>query len=169
MDNKNKNTKVYSVPFVMAQRKVKSDWIDYNGHMNVAYYTLAFDKSLDEFFENTLGLGPSYVSSSETGPYSLQAQYHYLDELLEGEGFCVRIFVKDVNKKCIHIVMEMVSSEKNIVAAVCEQVLVNVDLKTRKSVEYPDWAQDRLKGIRNSFKDIPFPNQTGASIGLRKK
>ena len=46
----------YSVPFKMSEQTVKSDWIDYNGHMNVAYYTLAFDLSLDEFFENILGL-----------------------------------------------------------------------------------------------------------------
>ena len=30
--------------------EVLEDWIDYNGHMNVAYYTLAFDRAIDLFF-----------------------------------------------------------------------------------------------------------------------
>ena len=36
--------------------EVLEDWIDYNGHMNVAYYTLAFDRAIDLFLENTLGI-----------------------------------------------------------------------------------------------------------------
>ena len=102
----------YSVPFKMQEQTVKAEWIDYNGHMNVAYYTLAFDLSLDEFFENVLGLGPSYVERSKSGPYSLQAQYHYLDELLQGERFYVKVYLRDFNAKCVHIVMEMIHSKK---------------------------------------------------------
>ena len=159
----------YKVPFVMSEQTVKSDWIDYNGHMNVAYYTLAFDLSLDEFFETILGLGPSFVGRSKSGPYSLQAQYHYLDELLEGEAFYVKIYLRDANEKCIHIVMEMFNSKENSLSAMCEQVLINVDLQSRKSVKYPDWAQMRIKKILTSFEEINFPDKTGAPIGLRKK
>ncbi len=159
----------YKTPFVMSEQTVMSDWIDYNGHMNVAYYTLAFDLSLDEFFENILGLGPSYVSRSKSGPYSLQAQYHYLDELLESEKFYVKTYVRDANKKCIHIVMEMFNSKEDSLSAICEQVLLNVDLQTRKSVEYPNWAQKRIKEVLSAFEGINFPVQTGAPIGLRKK
>ena len=159
----------YSVPFKMQEQTVKAEWIDYNGHMNVAYYTLAFDLSLDEFFENILGLGPSYVARSKSGPYSLQAQYHYLDELLQGERFYVKVYVRDFNAKCLHIVMEMIHSKKNTLTAVCEQVLINVDLNTRRSVEYPDWAQERIRNISECFSNEIFPSQAGSSIGLRKK
>ena len=41
MDNKNN-----VVIFQSNVQNVKKEWIDYNGHMNVAYYTLAFDLSL---------------------------------------------------------------------------------------------------------------------------
>ena len=33
----------------VGQQSVLPDWIDYNGHMNVAYYVLAFDRGVDEF------------------------------------------------------------------------------------------------------------------------
>ena len=47
-----------------------SDWIDYNGHMNVAYYTLAFDKALDFFFEDVLNIGPSFVEKNKAVSYT---------------------------------------------------------------------------------------------------
>ena len=40
----------------------------YNGHMNVAYYTLAFDKALDDFLENNLEIGPIYVKKEKKDP-----------------------------------------------------------------------------------------------------
>ena len=45
-------------PFRSSTQTVEPEWIDYNGHMNVAYYTLAFDRALDELFE-ALGIGPT--------------------------------------------------------------------------------------------------------------
>ena len=37
----------YDAPLKLPSRKVLKSWIDYNGHMNVAYYTMAIDNSID--------------------------------------------------------------------------------------------------------------------------
>ena len=42
----------YSTPIILPEQQVLKEWLDYNGHMNVAFYTLAFDKSLDIFLED---------------------------------------------------------------------------------------------------------------------
>jgi len=39
---------------------LQKDWIDYNGHLNMAYYNLLFDRGCDGYFE-ALGLGPDYI------------------------------------------------------------------------------------------------------------
>ena len=31
--------------------EVGYDWIDYNGHMNVMYYTKVYDEAIDQFLE----------------------------------------------------------------------------------------------------------------------
>ena len=41
----------YEAPLKLPTRKVLKSWIDYNGHMNVAYYTMAIDNSIDYFLE----------------------------------------------------------------------------------------------------------------------
>ena len=65
--------------------------------------------------------------------------------------------------------MEMYNSKEASLAATCEQILINVNLETRKSLEYPEWAKLRLKNIAESFASVQFPVQTGAKIGLRPK
>src|SRR5690606_41754972 len=47
-------------PFVSRVLEVEKDWIDYNGHMNIAYYNVLFDRCADEAFE-VLGMGPKYA------------------------------------------------------------------------------------------------------------
>ena len=36
--------------------RVEPGWIDYNGHLNMAYYNVLFDRAVDEVYE-LLGLG----------------------------------------------------------------------------------------------------------------
>ena len=65
MTLQNQVEKTLSSPFRTKNQTVLGEWIDYNGHMNVAYYTLAFDKALDFFFEDVLNIGPSFVEKNK--------------------------------------------------------------------------------------------------------
>ena len=51
---------VFFAPFVSSLMKVEPAWIDYNGHLNMAYYNVLFDRAVDEVFE-LLGCGADYV------------------------------------------------------------------------------------------------------------
>ena len=42
--------------------QVDDAWIDYNGHMNMAYYLLIFDRCLD-FVYDQLNIGEDYVKA----------------------------------------------------------------------------------------------------------
>ena len=138
MGSSNKSEEFQS-PFVTNLKKVLPEWIDYNGHMNVAYYTLAFDDALDDFLDK-IGIGEDYVTEFQNGPYALQANYHYLDELLVDEEFRVRIFLVGITEKCFHSAMEIFNENTGLVSAVCEQITMNVNLELRKSNKYPDWV-----------------------------
>ena len=47
---------VFFAPFVSSLMRVEPQWIDYNGHLNMAYYNVLFDRAVDEVYE-LLGLG----------------------------------------------------------------------------------------------------------------
>lgn len=158
----------YAAPVVIGPRKVAPDWIDYNGHMNVAYYTMAFDQALDVFLEDELGVGESHVTRERHGPYALQAHIHYLGEMLEGEEFTVSVILHDHDAKRMHVMLEMRNAATGAVAATCEQVLMNVDLTARRSAPYPDWAVARMAAMQAAHAELPRPAQMGRPIGLKR-
>ena len=158
----------YDTPIILPEKKVIKDWIDYNGHMNVAFYTLAFDKSLDVFLEEILGIGETHALRNKQGPFVLQAHYNYLNEMSLDERFNIRLLVVDCDEKRMHLCLDMFSQKKNKVIAVAEKVLINVNLNIRKIEHYPSWAYKRLVKLKDTHKNAQFPNVLGKQITLKK-
>ena len=154
-------------PFKSKKRKVKKAWIDYNGHMNVAYYTVAFDQAIDEFLEKAIGIGP-FIQEKKQGSYALQTQYRYLKELLLGNTFYVSIFVVDFKKNQMHLMAQMLASSDQKIYASCETIMVNVDLRRRQSCDYPQFAYKKLFDLYTASKDLRSSTIVGHPIGLRK-
>ena len=165
MNNKKNNFVIFQSNI----QNVKKEWIDYNGHMNVAYYTLAFDHSLDDFLETILEIGPTFVKKEKQGPYSLQSNYHYLDELRLGDKFFSKIYIIDSDKKKVHIVLEMIDFKTKRQVAVCETLLINVDLNIRKSVNYGDHVIKKIEQYQAKCSEIQLPLQIGKNIKIIKK
>ena len=168
MTKKNTVTYQLSSPFKTRKQEVLPEWIDYNGHMNVAYYTLAFDKALDFFFEDILGIGPTYVSKMSKGPFALKASYHYYSELLTSEEFYVDLTVVDFDLKRVHICGEMKKFLSGDLSAVFETVLMNVDLKNRKAIEYPQNVLGIFENLKGLTKMDSLPNIIGKAISLKR-
>ena len=158
-----------AAPIRTRARKVPPKWIDYNGHMNVAYYTLAFDNALDEILDERLGIGESLAREGRFGPMALQTQIHYLGELLEGTGFACDFQLLDADPKRIHFFLTMVNLETGAVAATYESLSMNVDLQARRSAPYPDWAQERIGRLRALHATLAPPPLAGNPLGIRRK
>ena len=168
MTLQNKTDKTLNSPYSTRNQKVLSEWIDYNGHMNVAYYTLAFDKALDFFFEDVLGIGPSFVEKNKEGPFALKASYNYFSELLEGEHFFVDISILDFDFKRVHVFGEMRKKKSLELSAVFETVLMNMDLSARKVKQYPDRVLELFGLFKSSLVRDNIPLEIGKKITLKK-
>ena len=163
-----KMNETLSTPYRTRNQVVHGEWIDYNGHMNVAYYTLAFDKALDFFFEDVVDIGPSFVEKNKEGPFALKASYNYFSELLEGENFFVDISVLDFDLKRVHVCGEMRKNKSLELSAVFETVLMNMDLNERKVKQYPKRALKLFKLFKLSSERDKIPKVIGKKITLKK-
>ena len=163
----NQAKKTLSSPYRTRNQTVLSEWIDYNGHMNVAYYTLAFDKALDFFFEDVLNIGPSFVEKNKEGPFALKASYNYFSELLEGESFFVNISILDFDPKRVHVFGEMRKDNSLELSAVFETVLMNMDLGARKVKQYPDRVLELFSLFKSSLGKDKIPEEIGKKITLK--
>ena len=168
MTLQNKVEKTLSSPFRTKNQFVLGEWIDYNGHMNVAYYTLAFDKALDFFFEDVLNIGPSFVEKNKEGPFALKASYNYFSELLESESFFVDISILDFDSKRVHVFGEMRKDKSLELSAVFETVLMNMDLSARKVKQYPDRVLKLFELFKSSLDKDKIPLEIGKKITLKK-
>ena len=157
-----------SSPYRTKNQTVLSEWIDYNGHMNVAYYTLAFDRALDFFFEDVLKIGPSFVEKNNEGPFALKASYNYFSELLVGEKFFVDISIFDFDFKRVHVFGEMRKNKSLELSAVFETVLMNMDLRVRKVKPYPERVLELFKLFKMSLAKDKIPMEIGNKITLKK-
>lgn len=156
-------------PLIMETQVVEPGWIDYNGHMNVAYYTLAFDRAFDDFLDNWIGVGERFVKRSRLGPMALQTQILYLGELLEGERFHVETLLLDHDEKRMHFFGTMISERTGQPAATYESLGINVDLDSRRPAPYPEWTLARLEALRAAQAHLPRPKQAGQPLGIRRR
>jgi acyl-CoA thioester hydrolase len=59
-------------PFSAWRLSVSREWIDYNGHMNVGFYGVAFDKASDALLDH-FGLGEAYRHQTDASMFVVEA------------------------------------------------------------------------------------------------
>ncbi|HID67236.1 MAG TPA: thioesterase [Roseibacterium sp.] len=158
----------YPAPVEIGGLTVVPDWIDYNGHMNVGYYGIAFDRASDVVLSDYLGVGVEHVEATGQGPYVLQSHQHYLREMTLGEGFSVRFRLIDHDAKRLHLFGDMVSGRTGEVTATQEVMVMNVDHATGRSTPYPGWAIRRFARMKADHAGLALPGQLAATLGLRR-
>ena len=148
---------------------VLPDWIDYNGHMNDAYYALVFSRALDRLMTR-IGLQQEGRSRDSPTIYTMTATIHYFAELREGEAFEARTRILAHDAKRLHLWADMVRSD-GVLAASSEQVFLCVDQSGATPRAAP-FAPDILAGIERieaERADEPMPGRMGAGINLSKR
>ncbi len=82
------------------------EWTDQNGHMNVAYYVLAFDRATDALYDE-LGIGWSYLDRTGRSTFTLAMNVDYLAEVFAGDGVRIVSRLIDCDHKRVHYFHEM--------------------------------------------------------------
>lgn len=157
-----------TAPYAEHLDRVASEWIDYNGHMNVAYYFLAFDKATDAFFDH-LGIGRAYKDSGNHSTFTLEGHITYDRELLEGDPIRFKTYLLGVDAKRLHYFHEMYHAEQGYLAATTELVTVHVDMRARRSAPFPEDLLARLQAVREVHAKVPVPEKVGRVISLSKR
>ena len=62
---------------------VEPQWIDYNGHLNMAYYNVLFDRAVDEVYE-LLGIGAELSQGAGHSTMTAEIHVRYLREIHAG-------------------------------------------------------------------------------------
>jgi acyl-CoA thioester hydrolase len=157
-----------TAPFRSSEMTVEDAWIDYNGHLNMAYYHVLFDRAVDEMFDR-LGIGKDYVRTRNLTIFALESHTAFLRELTAGARVVIDIQILGHDAKRLHFFETMVAVEGGFVAATCEQASIHIDLATRRSAPIPEDVMPRIASAAAAHATLPRPEQAGRSIGLVKR
>jgi len=146
---------------------VKPEWLDYNGHMNVAYYVVAFDMATDEFYKE-LCIGEAYLGRGFS-VYTLGMNIDYMHELFVGDEAMITTQLLDYDHKRVHYIHQMHHAETGALASVNECLGMNVDLSSKRSAVFPDDVQTGLAKMLARHRAIDPPAQAGRKLGIRRK
>src|SRR3984885_6332046 len=128
----------YFAPFVSSVMRVEPGWIDYNGHLNMAYYNVLFDRAVDEAYE-LLGCGAAYVDASRHSCFTAEVHVRYLRELHAGDPVRVTFQLLDYDAKRLHYFEQLLHAEGGWGSATSENMTLHVDMTAKKTVPFPDF------------------------------
>ena len=146
---------------------VRSEWCDYNGHLNMAYYVLIFDHATD-VFHDSLGIDKPYRLETDCSTFAVEIHTTYLAEVLEGDEVSVTTQLLDHDEKRLHYFHRMYHAEKGFLSATNEIMTVHVDLDARKVVPMSDGIRQKATDMFAAHRDLPAPDQQGHTIGIRR-
>ncbi len=142
---------------------VRPEWIDYNGHMNVAYYVLVFDHATDVLFD-WLGLGEAYRRASEYSLFAVESHITYQRELAAGDPVAVSSQLLGYDGKRLHVFHRMRHAEAGFAAATIEIMALHVDLGRRRAAPFPAPACARLARLHAAHMGLSRPAEAGRAI-----
>ena len=159
---------VFAAPFVSSLMRVEPQWIDYNGHLNMAYYNVLFDRAVDEAYE-LIGIGLDYLKQHKHSTFTAEAHVRYLRELHEGDPVRVTFQLLDYDAKRIHYFEQLLHATENWVSATSENMTLHVDMTTKKVAPFPDSVLRTLERMKTAHAVLPRPDGAGRSVTMPGK
>ena len=131
----------------LSSQKIIKDWIDYNDHMNVAYYLLIFDKFGADNLNRIFKMGEESAKNTGMSTMIVETNITYNQELKLDDEVDINLLYFDHDKKRLQYKMEMINKKEKFLASTFEALALYVNLNTRKVSEF---EEEKLK-IMNEF------------------
>ena len=154
-------------PFLSRVLEIEKEWIDYNGHLNMAYYNVLFDRGVDEAFAR-LGMGPTYSAQRQLTTYTAEIHVCYVRELHLTDKVRCSFQLLDHDDKRFHVFQEMRHVD-GWLAATCESVGLHIDQSGPKVTPFPADILANLEAMRAEQASLPIPERVGRAIGIRRR
>ena len=145
--------------------RVEPDWIDYNGHLNMAYYNVLFDRAVDEAFE-LIGCGADYVKNRRHSCFTAEVHVRYLRELKADDTVRVTFQLLEYDAKRMHYFEQLFHATEGWVSATSENMALHVDMQAKKTAAFPPEVAAGLARMKAAHAKLPVPEAAGRRIAM---
>ncbi|MBC8129210.1 MAG: thioesterase family protein [Rhizobiaceae bacterium] len=146
---------------------VLPEWIDFNGHLNLAYYHVLFDRGADEHFP-TLGLGAEYARARGMTTYAAENHVCYVREVHEGDTVFVTGRIVDYDEKRLHVWQELYHAD-GWLSATLEGLVLSIDMSGPKVAPWPVDILARIEPLAKRDMALARPDRLGRRIAIGRK
>ena len=153
-------------PLELHKDLILPEWIDYNGHLNVAYYVLVFDRATDVFFD-FMGLTAEYRAAGNVSAFVVEMHTSYIREVKASDEVRVTTQLLDYDEKRFHYLHSMYHAGQGYLAATNELLCLYMDMGIRRVAKIPAPILDRLAEIKQSHDELPLPEQVGSVMRVK--
>ena len=144
------------MPVYLKSQNIIKEWVDYNNHLNMAYYVLIFDQALEVILEK-FNMGAKSAKTEKRSTMVVETNTKYINEVQEGIVIDIFLTFFDHDKKRIHLKMEMVEKKTKKISASIEWLSLYVNLETRKVTEFESekkiMMDSFIKENKNNFNN----------------
>jgi acyl-CoA thioester hydrolase len=154
-----------AAPLSLHHEIARPEWVDYNGHMNVAYYVLVFDHATDAVLDY-LDLGAAYRAASGCSVFVAEAHVTYEREVKAGDPLRIGSRLTGFGGKKFILFHEMYRGGEDEPVATNEVLCLHVDMAQRRSVPLPSAASEQLNRLAANHSRLPRPTGAGRAIAL---
>jgi acyl-CoA thioester hydrolase len=155
----------FPTPFDHYKGEVLPEWIDANGHMNLAHYVVLFDYATDALFD-AIGIGRAYKDATNHGTFVAETHNLYERELLVGERVRVATQILGADGKRLHLAHEMFICKSGQRAATQELMYLHIDLSARRVVPWLPAARERVDAASAAHSRLAKPDWAGRHIAM---
>lgn len=140
------------------RNQIRSEMLDYNGHMTEGWYVLLFGEASDAFYDH-IGAGATWRKAGRS-LYTVEAHIRYLRELSAGEEITIVTQLVALDSKRLHFVHEM--EQDGDVVATEELLVLCVDTKIGRTAP----LDAPLVEVLQTLCTLPPPDYSGRRIAL---
>ena len=155
----------FPTPFDCYEGEVLPEWIDANGHMNLAYYIVLFDYANDALFD-AIGIGRRYKDGTNHGTFVAETHNLYERELLVGDRVRIATQILGTDSKRLHLAHEMFNLANGERAATQELMYLHIDLAARRVVPWLPEARERVDAAAAAHAGLARQDWVGRRIGM---
>ncbi|MFC0243546.1 thioesterase family protein [Rhodopseudomonas telluris] len=166
--DRNVETVSIAAPFITSVMQIEPGWIDYNGHLNMAYYNVLFDRAIDQMWIE-LGIGPDYLKTRGGSTFTAECHVRYLREVHLGDPVRVHVYLIAADEKRIHTFEELRHADEGWLSATSENMGMHVDMSVRKVAPFPPDIQARVDRVAAAHRALPKPEGIGRSVAMPSK
>ena len=133
----------------LKSQTIIQEWVDYNNHLNMAYYILVFDQAWEIMLEK-IKMGADSAKNSKRSTMVVETHTQYISEVKENDEVDIMLTYFDHDKKRLHLKLEMIEKKTQKISATMEWISLYIDLNLRKVTEFEN---EKIK-IMDEFIDM---------------